>query len=174
MAHASGLLTPPTPTTQPTWEMRSATEADMRYIAPRLTQASAEEIAAVSKFAPLSVLLQNMDRKGVIADRRNPTRPVAVLETTPVQGQPGHAAYWSALTDDLVTSDWFWTFTDHAQAIINHLQRLYPTLSTYVDARNVRQIGWLQSVGFEIVERIPQYGRKELPFLLLKRNAPNL
>jgi hypothetical protein len=171
MAFTSGHLTPLTPTLMPTWEMRSATEADCRYLAPRLTQASLAEIDALSKFAPLSVLLQNITRKGVITDRSSPTRPVAIFETTPIEGQRGSAAYWSAMTEDLIASEWFWTFTDHAKAIINQLQRLYPTLITYVDARNVRQIGWLESIGFNHVEDVPQYGRKEMKFTILNRVA---
>jgi hypothetical protein len=173
MHHSNALRRDPTTMSQPTWEMRSATEADMRFLASRLTKGSLDEIDAVSKFQPISVLLRDLNRKGVIVDRRNPDRPLAVFEAAPVPGQQG-GAFWSALTDKIAQSDWLWTFSDHVRSILNFLQRDYSTLSTYVDARNVQQMGWLESVGFNHVEDVPQFGRKELKFHILKRVAPNV
>jgi len=152
--------------------MRSATEADMRYIASRLTTESLQEIDALSRFQPVSVLLQNMERKGVIVDRRKPDWPLAVFE---IFGQPGKpAAYWSALTETALRQDWYWGFNDHVNAILNGMQSQHPTLLTYVDARNVRQMNWLERTGFHHVEDIPQYGRLEMPFKLYRRGAPHV
>lgn len=171
MPTQSALRRDPSLLSHPTWGFRSACEADMRYIAPRLTREAKDEIDALSKFQPVSVLLKDMSHKAVFIDAGNPNQPVALFEIHPTDTGNGYA-FWSALTDSVAASSHFWSLTEYARTALNQLQsRLYPTLTTFVDARNVRQIGWLESVGFNHVEDVPQYGRKELPFKIYKRLA---
>jgi hypothetical protein len=142
----------------------------MRVLAPRLAKGSLDEIEALSPFATLSFLLKGFGQKVVIADRANPTRPLAVLEITPTPDQSG-ANLWSALTDYVVASDHYWSFSDYANGFFNHVNRAYPSMTAYVDARNARQIAWLEGVGFTLAVELPHYGRKDLPFKLYRRNA---
>jgi len=169
LAYANNLRRPE-PASEPLWETKVATYADMQWLAPRLTFGSLDEIEALSKFQPVSVLLKDIERKRVMINPNNPTQPVAVFEVSPIPGQDG-AAFWAALTDSVTASSWFWSFTHHAGSILNLLNRSHPSLSTYVDARNVQHIHWLERIGFNHVEDIPQYGRKELPFKLFSRTA---
>jgi hypothetical protein len=153
--------------------MRAATEAAVRNIAHHLTHGSLQELDALSRFQPVSVLLQDMDRKFIVCDRSTPYAPVAVFDVAPVPGQPGKGAMWCGLTDKIAHSEWLWSFSGHVRSILNMLQRDYPTISTYVDARNVQHKNWLEAVGFNHVETLPQYGRKEMKFHLLTRIAPS-
>jgi hypothetical protein len=168
LAHAKAHLRPPTPTFEPSWEVRAANEADMRVLALRLSSGSLDELAALTPFHPLTFLLKDFERKSVIVDRANPTQPVAVLDLAPLEDKEA-AIFWSALTERLITSDDHCSFSVHAQEFLNHFNRLYPVISTLADARNVRHSAWLERIGFTLAEELPQYGRKELPFLRMTR-----
>lgn len=154
---------------EPTWEMRSATEADMRWLAPRLTPASREEMAALSKFQTVSVLLQDITRKGVILDRVTPTRPLMVFDVIPSHEDQEAATFWSAMSESIASAHSYWSFAEYSRSILNSLNGKYPVLTSYVDARNTQQMGWLERVGFVHVEDVPQYGRKQLPFRVYRR-----
>ena len=173
MGYPSALLRTPAPNLEPLWQMRAASEPDMRWLAPRLTRASLREMEALSKFQPISTLLKDMDRKMVIVDSRNPSQPVAVLEAVPVAGTTG-ATYWSAITEKVVGSDAYWDFTLYANTILTGFTRQYSSLSTYVDVCNVQHINWLERIGFRHVEDVPQHGYKGLPFKLYRRSSSNV
>ena len=161
LAHAKAYSRPPMPTFEPSWQVRKATEADMRWLDKYLAKGSLDEITTTSRFQPISVLLKDLTRKSVIADKACRDQPVAVLEIS--QGEQG-ATLWSALTDGVIASDKYWSMTDYANRFLDHVARAYPTISTHVDARNDRQIAWLERVGFTLAEDLPQYGRNDLPF----------
>ena len=174
MAHAKAHSTTPTPTFAPTWDIRKGTEADMRWLATRLITGSLDEIDAVSRFQPLSVLLKDMDRKTVIVAKAKPNHPVMVFELN-LNTEDQNAVFWSAMTEEAAASDHYWSFSEYAHGFLQHANSLYPSIVTYVDARNLKQIAWLERVGFILAEELPQYGRKELPFkIYIRRNNSDL
>jgi len=167
LAHAKAYLTQPTPTFAPTWEARTGTEADMRAMATRLARGSLHEIEALSRFQTVSFLLKDMDRKLVIVDKANPTKPVSVMDINP--GAEGHAAYWSALSDQIIASENYWSLSEYVNGFLNHLNQAYPIITTHVDARNERQIAWLERGGFTRTEELPKHGRNEIKFFVYSR-----
>ena len=171
MAHAKAYQHHPTATYAPAFTMRGATEAALRYLAPRLTRGSLNEMDALSRFQPISVLLSEMDKKVVIADITSPDKPIAVLDVT-VSPNGTDTYLWAARTEKGVQLDW--ALTSYVSAVLNGFQVAHPTLVSPVDARNIEHIAWLKCVGFEHSEYLPQYGRKELPFVILKRTKTNV
>jgi len=161
-------LGPPRSTIEPAWIVRSATEDDARKLGHGLAKGCYEEIIATTKFQPISVLLKDYQNKAVIADERKPSKAVAMIEVTPITARKS-AAVWVGLTEEIISSEWFFSFTDYAHKVLEVLTGDKPALLTYVDARNIRKILWLERVGFKLVEELPQYGHKELPFKLYKR-----
>ena len=161
-------LGPPRPTLEPAWAIRSATEADCRKLGHELAKGCYEEIVATTKFQPISVLLRDFHKKAVIVDSRKPSKAVAVLEVSPIPDRKA-AALWIGLTEEIIASEWYWSFTAYASPALALLQADHHSLLTYVDVRNIRKSMWLERVGFKLVEELPQYGYKELPFKLYKR-----
>jgi hypothetical protein len=86
----------PDPHAYPIWESRVATEADVRWLAPRLTSAALDEIEAASKYQPVTALLMDLPAKLVISDNRRPAQPDAILYIHPDEGQPT-AGFWCAV-----------------------------------------------------------------------------
>ena len=118
----------------------------------------------------MTTLLQDFESKAVIVDSRHTTKPIAIFEKVkPIPGRKA-GAIWVGLTDIIVASEWFWSFTSYADALVGHMQAETPALFTYVDARNLRHTLWLERIGFHLVETIPQFGPKEIPTKLYKRS----
>jgi hypothetical protein len=161
-------LTRPTPTFEQVWESRKATEADLKWIAPRLATSSQDEIAALTRFVPLSFLLRDMDRKAVIVERSNPTRPVVVFDLN-LNPDDQTAVFWSAMTDGAAATQDHWGFTEYANCFLAHANKLYPSITTLVDARNEEQIAFLERVGFIRTEELPKHGRNEIKFFVYTR-----
>jgi len=169
MALSRPRLATPDPHAYPTWESRVATEADVRWLAPRLAVAALDEIEAMSKFQPISALLMDLPAKLVVSDNRRPTQPDAILYIHPDDGQPT-AGFWCAVTERLAQSEWVWSFTSYVTPILDHFNSLHPTLHTLVDARNGGQMELVERLGFKHFISAP-FGRREMPFHFYKRNV---
>ena len=170
MALPKPRYTLPETSSYPTWEAKAATEADMRWIAPRLTAGAIDEIAATSKFQPISALLMDLPNKTVISDNRRPNQPDAILYVLPDEGKPT-AGFWCATTERLAESEWLWSFGAYATSIIDHFNSLHPTLHCAVDARNLRHVELVERLGFKLFASVPQFGLKDLPFHFFKRSV---
>ncbi len=59
-----------------------------------------------------------------------------------------------------------------APGFIDRFERLYPTLTNVVDARNALHIKWLKHLGFTFTELIPEHGFEGRPFHQFYRGIP--
>lgn len=173
MALSRPRLATPEPHAYPTWETKAATEADVRWLAPRLTAAAIDEIEAISRFQPVSALLMDLPNKLAISDDRRPAQPDAILYVHPDEGQPT-AGFWCACTDRLAQSEWHWSFASYVTPILDHFNSHHPTLQTLVDARNVAQMELVERLGFKLFASVPQWGLKEMPFNFYRRTVTNV
>jgi hypothetical protein len=170
---------------EPTWTIRPATEADMEYIAQRLSKATIAEMKAVCDCQPLTLLLAELPRKGVIVDKANDKAPVAYVEIRPLAdmfpeplstalkdakvdlaafSKSKDAMFVCAFTEELLGNEWAWTCLAYAHALADQFLDTYPNLFTYVAVDNVRHRIWVERSGWEMVEEIPEYGVGQKPF----------
>lgn len=141
---------------------RLATMEDVDYLAPRLRQADLDEIQAASGRCPREVLLQGLEVSEpafVGADEWG--TPIVMFGAC--THEPGLAAVWLLSTDDLYNHRI--SFLRQSRKGMDAVNRKWPVLFNYCDARNVVHINWLRGLGFTFIARHEHYGVERRPFL---------
>lgn len=173
MAHAKSYLRTPDKASPPVYETRPATETDCRKIATRLIPASMDEVTALSKFAPVSFLFQNRERKRVIVDWSKPDWPVAILDVAPVSDWD-EAVIWVGRTENATAPDKADVFDAYCRTLFDQLNRSHLQLLYYVPAGNVTQRSWLEQFGFIPYRQLSHYGDKQVEFNVMRRAPANV
>jgi hypothetical protein len=132
-----------------------------------------DEVTALSKFAPVSFLLQNMDRKRVIVDWSKPDWPVAILDVAPSDDMD-EAVIWIGRTENATAAGNAEVFDAYCRTLLDQLNRSHLQLLYYVPAGNVTQSGWLEQFGFIPHRRLSHYGDKQVEFNIMRRAPANL
>ena len=166
----------PRSTSFPQWTTRAATENDLKTLARNLSVATEAELGAFSRYAPLSTLLMGLGRKPapgelgqvVFVDTHNPSQPVALFDFKPVEGTD-KTAMWACLSERINRSEALFSLTSYVRTILDLMSRTNPTISCFVDARNIDHQSWLEDLGFKLVETLPQFGHCELKFYHYER-----
>lgn len=156
----------------PTLELRPATPADARSLAPILRLQDMAEIKASSGLSPTSSLLRGVE----ISEWSQAVElggEVAALFGV-AEMAPGSAAHKVGVPW-LLGSPLFFrevsAFRLHRQAIrwIDRMHQVFPHLVNLVDARNTVSIQWLSRLGFEFTALHPTYGSGRIPFIQFER-----
>jgi len=160
-------------TPAPVYESRSASETDIRKIASRLCPAALVEIEALSKYAPVSFLLQNLDRKRVILYWSKPDWPVAIIDTAPVKDW-NEAHIWVGLTEKATDERNREAFNRYLRSLFDQLNGQHHQLLHHVAQSNFAQIRWLEQFGFIPFRRLSHYGDKQTEYVVMRRACANV
>ena len=142
---------------------RQATEADLRYIAERLTEDDRAEVIAYTGLDPVQALLPLAGAStfvGGLADQ--PDNPMIVFGTSPVEGVVGVGYVWLLTTPDVF---------EHPVELVKNLKdtwdrihKDYPVLMNWADSRNERHLRLLRWLGCTLFEPRP-LGPYNIPFI---------
>lgn len=148
--------------------IREAQPSDVDYLAPRLRQADVRGLQAGSGSTPLQALQRgytlSVPRCTIIG---NQGQPVAMFGVVPWPNDNG--LVWLLATDDLSKRPLLSQFLRDARKYVGGLHNFYPRLILYTDEGNTVLIKWLTQLGFEVCNRIPEYGVEKRPYLTLER-----
>jgi hypothetical protein len=163
------------PTSPTQWTIRPATGTDVRFIVPRFSAASINELAALTGIHAkpgddlaqvITILLNNLAQKWVIVSESDDV-PVALFDIGPVAEG---SVLWCALSGSFTEHGVSRQFNNLLSATLDHVSNLYPVLLSFVDARNHAHAAWLQKIGFRHMdEKI--IGERGYPFFVLIREV---
>lgn len=173
MAHARSYLRTPEKVSAPVYETRPATEADCRKVATRLIPASMDEVTALSKFQPVSFLLQNMARKRVIVDWDRPDWPVAIFDIAPVESW-NEAHVWVGLTEKATDPNNSEAFNRYLRSLFDQLNGQHRQLLHHVAQSNFALKGFLEQCGFIPYSGLSHYGVTQVEYLVMRRALANV
>ncbi len=76
---------------------------------------------------------------------------------------------WMVGSDELTRPPLSRQFIRECRSFLSVMERPYKTIGNVIDERNTLHVRWLKWLGFEFVERIPNYGVEGRPFLEFKK-----
>ena len=159
---------------------REATPTDAIALSKILRRADKEEIRAFSKLPVQKELLRpfRVKREGqiwaVLSDEECLLGIYGVsTKSTPHEnvGVP-----WMLATERMFTQHKF-SVMRVARTWLDELGAGYDRLENHVYAKNLVHIHWIKAMGFELVELVPNFGAKRLPFWrfeMVKKPRSNL
>jgi hypothetical protein len=134
-------------------------------VAEEMRECDRQEIRAASGSSPGVALLQSMQAsawKFAAVDEDGLAFAIFGLS----ESLPGIGSPWMLATDRFHQHErWALRAT---RGIVEDMQRRYPLLLNYVDARNARSIRWLKWAGFQIHPAMP-FGVEGRPFHLFTK-----
>lgn len=141
---------------------RKASLKDIKYIASRLREADLAEVAASTGETATTALTHGYEISTicntVVTSTGVPVAIYGVLDTGGV---------WMLGTDDM--KKYARSFLKQCTGIIDDLNKQFPLLYSYVDARNTLHIRWLKWVGFNFIARHENYGNEQRLFYEIVR-----
>lgn len=142
--------------------IRPATVFDALELAPTLRQEDASEIQAATGLCAAEVLVEGVLQSKPCFTLVSPTtgRVAALLGVNPVEPEVGRV--WLLGSGEIVSHSR--QFLRNSRPITEELNRQYPVLFNYVDARNTVHIAWLKWCGFTFIRLIPEHGFERRPF----------
>jgi hypothetical protein len=173
LADARSYLRDRDATQAPMYETRPATEAACRWLSNRFTKPTLDEITALTKFQPVSFLLQNLTTERVIVDWANPGNPVAIIDIQPVEGWD-EARIWLGLTDAATPEGNMEAFNRYLRTLLDQLNGQHRQLLHYVAQHNFAQWRWLEQFGFLPHRRLSSHGDKQVEYLVMSRAPANV
>ena len=149
---------------------RAYREGDEYDLAPRLRQADLDELQASCSLPPLQVLqtgaYNSVPSVTVIG---NNGFVAAMFGVVP---QPdGTGVVWLLGSDELTKPPLSRQFIRECRTFVKVLERGYTELHNIIDERNTVHRRWLEWIGFEFTNRIPEYGIERRPFLEFKKSC---
>jgi len=153
--------------------VREGTVHDAKKLASNLREADRREIEYKSGLSPAIVLTAPFAR-------RTPRKVFSIVRDAQVLGMfgvsmiglhPQHGPVgtpWLVGTDEL-TERYARRFIREAPLWLEEISRGYGLLENYAYAGNRLHIRWLKKLGFELVERIEQFGIAGKPFYRFRR-----
>lgn len=89
--------------------------------------------------------------------------PIILFGIDPIVGETDAAVVWALATPAIYRYPV--EFVKTSKRIWDHFHKRYSILTNFVDARNVRHIKWLRSLGCVFPRRIERFGAAGLPFI---------
>ncbi len=141
--------------------IRTAVPADVERLMGRLRQSDIDEVWACGHRTPGDALLFSMYASILCFTVVYKEIPAAMFGVSPDSLVGTTASVWLLGTNDI---DRFKrSFLVLSRRFIAFMQRMYPVLYNWVDARNTASIAWLKWCGAKFDEPTP-YGMDGLPF----------
>jgi hypothetical protein len=138
-----------------------ATEQHAAEIIPHVRQADIDEFYAAALIGPEEVLRRSMAASSVNWSGIINGEVVCMFGVCPASMLTGFGVPWMAGTDKLEYHQM--TFLRRCRPALAAMQKLYPRLENFVDARNTAAKSWLHWLGFTLEDAQP-YGALQLPF----------
>jgi hypothetical protein len=132
-----------------------------------------DEVSTLSKYQPVSFLLQDMERKRVVVDWSNSNQPVAIIDIKPVEGWD-EAHVWLGLTGSATSEANKEAFAKFCRTLFDQLNKNHRQLLYHVAASNFTQSRWLEQFGFLPHRRLSHYGDKQVEYFVLRRSPANV
>jgi hypothetical protein len=130
-------------------------------------------VAALSKFQPVSFLLQNLTTERVIVDWAKPGNPVAILDIKPVEGWD-EAYVWVGLTDAATDPNNSEAFNRYLRTLFDQLNGQHKQLLHCVAQGNFPLCRFLEQFGFIPFRQLSNHGTKNLEYLIMRRAPANV
>lgn len=150
---------------------RLACNEDAHILAPKMRKQDVEEVQASSGLEPLEALLFSMQFSDeVYAIIAGDEEVIGLFGVTPTE-DPIVGCPWLLASDRLpeVSKE----FIPQSLEWVNQINKKYPILRNYVDARNRIAIRWLGYLGFTFINLIEDYGKGRIPFYEFVRIEAN-
>lgn len=150
-------------------EIRKATLADVRGLAPRLRQEDRRECLSATGLPPELILPLSLTKDEVWVFTINGT-PEAILGLSSVDQHPYFGLVWLLATPEI--------FNQRRELIrltpkvLDLLHSRYALLGNHVDMRNTTHVRWLQKLGFSFLRVHPRFGVARVPFIEFARLRP--
>lgn len=147
-------------------------DGDEYDLAGRLRQADLDELKAASPLDPIVILrtgaYYSVPSVSIIGNKGSVAGMFGV-----VPQKDGTGVIWLLGTDELVQRPLCRQFIRECRYHLKCLQRNYTQLHNVIDERNTVHRRWLEWLGFEFTNRIPEYGHERRPFLEFKKSCAN-
>lgn len=150
-------------------EIRKATLADMRGLAPRLREEDRSECLAATGLPPELLLPLSLSKDEVWVFVINGT-PEAVLGLSPVDRHPYFGLVWMLATPEIFNQRR--ALLRLTPEVLDMLHSRYPLLGNHVDMRNVTHVRWLKRLGFSFLRVHKEFGVSRTPFIEFARLRP--
>ncbi|MTK63864.1 MAG: hypothetical protein F8N15_04900 [Methanobacterium sp.] len=149
---------------------RAATLDDALYLASRLRQEDLSEIQANSGQTPEASIRAGLTagEAWVAEDDEGPVAIFGLIPSPPPLG----GVPWMLATP---------RFLDHQRQFLRECRQWietmlarFPILTNVVDARNALHVRWLLWCGFQVVNKLPEFGAGKLPFIHMMKVADHV
>ena len=143
---------------------RPATIDDVAYIAARMRKEDREECFANAGSSPIQSLFEGyFTSKPCMTAISRHGYPMAMYGVSRVSDMS--ASIWMLGCENMLkdTRDKY-EFLRQSRIELKKLQKLYPVLFNYIDARNTVHLRWLLYMGFTIIKKHEVFGYEGLPF----------
>lgn len=140
--------------------VRPATYMDAVELEPHLRRADLDEIKAASGSDPLAALVSGLKTSEVsyaIVDEAQVLALGGVVRIGDHVGSP-----WLLGSEALPR--YGIQFLRMSRPWVRRLNRQYPVLTNFIDARNTVHLKWLEWLDFKMEQLIPEYGVERRPF----------
>lgn len=152
-------------------EVSNAQVADWLVdLADDLRPADLDEIAATTAEDPATSLITSVmmsTHAWVILDGED---PICAFGAAP-DGRPGLGVVWMMGSPRMDEPRNALGILRQSRPYLDRLHAAYPTLWNNIDARNGRSMRWLEWLGFEVQEALPDYGLEGRLFYRFSRSA---
>lgn len=143
---------------------RPATLRDCRIMAPMLREEDKAEVMAAGGVDPLAALVRGLvaSTEPVVGVDANDT-PVCMGGVVPPSTGVVPGIIWMLATTGI--HDHQMSFLRASRRWLDRWHEDFPLMGNCVDERNTVHIRWLRWLGFTFINRHPQYGHEQRPFL---------
>lgn len=150
-------------------EIIPATEEHISHIAANVREADRVEFAAIMRTAE-QVLKSGLQISTKVWTGTVDSVPICMFGVAPVSMLiPEHGRAWMVGTHDL--DKYSILFLRRCRPQVKEMLDLYPVLSNYVAASNVKAIEWLKWLGFKVSDEPILCGIGKVPFLYFERRS---
>lgn len=136
---------------------------DVHQVAQRMREEDVAELRAANGVGPHDGLIRGFCESSLCLTIVHNDQPIGMCGVRADDHYPELGYVWLLATPDLpkITRD----FVRQTPAVLAQFHKRYPVLTNLVDERNAVHIRWLQRVGFTFINRHPQAGFEQRPFL---------
>ena len=143
---------------------RTATIDDVAYIAARMRKEDRQECFANAGSSPIQSLFEGyLTSMPCMTTNSRHGYPIAMRGVSKTSDTS--ASIWLLGCKNMLkdTRDKY-EFLRQSRIELKKLQKLYPVLYNYIDARNTVHLRWLLYMGFTIIKKHEVFGYEGLPF----------
>ena len=149
--------------------VRKAILADALELAPKMKKEDRAEIIASNNASPLRALVEPFtydEAKIYSIIGTKDEGVIGMFGSCPTQ-LPEYGVVWLLSSDELYKHTR--QFLKECPYWVAQMSQGYEYVYNFVDQRNWKTLKWLQFLGFDVKEKIEQYGHGKLPFLLMMK-----